>query len=57
MEHSLILIEQGISWNAIIMYEQDQEIPIFCLLNKYVGDWKEGENTVKGHTILVGEGN
>ena len=44
-------------WEYNNMYEQDQEIPIFCLLNKYVGDWKEGENTVKGHTNLVGEWN
>ena len=30
------------------MYEQDQKIPIFCLLNKYVGDWKEGEKHGQG---------
>ena len=30
------------------MYEQDQEIPIFCLLNKYVGDWKEGKKHGQG---------
>ena len=30
------------------MYEQDQKIPIFCLLNKYVGDWKGGEKHGQG---------
>ena len=38
------------------MYEQDQEIPIFCLLNKYVGDWKEGEKHGQGtYTWSIGD--
>ena len=35
-------------WEYLYMYEQDQKIPIFCLLNKYAGDWKEGEKHGQG---------
>ena len=35
-------------WEYLHMYEQDQKIPIFCLLNKYAGDWKDGEKHGQG---------